>query len=314
MPMPSLPARFEGEPEPLSVDLHMHSTASDGALAPAALVALCKARGLTHMALTDHDTLAGVAEAAAAAEREGLTLIPGTELSTRWRGHNIHVVGLLPEGACGALVQGLAAQAEAREQRAHKIAERLEKVGLADALAQAREQAGSERPLGRPAFARALVAAGLVPDIATAFKKHLGDGKAGDVKSHWPELGEAVAWVLDAGGVAVLAHPLRHGLTRRKRGLLLDAFREAGGQAAELVSGFQNPDATRDLARQLQERELLASVGSDFHFPGGHLAPGSMSPVPRTATPPVWTHPRLAGFSGGPAEADAARALASYDR
>ncbi|PMR71941.1 PHP domain-containing protein, partial [Halomonas heilongjiangensis] len=124
-------------------------------------------------------------------------------------------------------------------------------------------------------------------------------GKAGDVKTHWPELAEAVGWVLDAGGVAVLAHPMRHGLTRRKRGLLLDAFRAAGGQAAELVSGFQNPDATRDLARQLQERGLYASVGSDFHFPGGHLAPGSMSPVPRTATPPVWAHPRLAGFVDG---------------
>lgn len=298
MPMSPLPARFEGDPEPLTIDLHMHSTASDGALSPEALLALCKARGLTHVALTDHDTLAGVPEAAAAAAREGLTLIPGAELSTQWRGHNIHVVGLLPEGVRGPLAEGLAAQAEARERRALKIAERLEKLGLEDALTRAREQAGSERPLGRPDFARALVAAGLVPDVATAFKKHLGDGKAGDVKSHWPGLSEAVAWIVAAGGVAVLAHPLRHGLTRRKRGLLLDAFREAGGQAAELVSGFQNPDATRDLARQLQERELYASLGSDFHFPGGHLAPGSMSPVPRTATPPVWTHPRLVACVG----------------
>ncbi len=91
----------------------------------------------------------------------------------------------------------------------------------------------------------------------------------------------------------MLAHPMRHGLTRRKRGLLLDAFKAAGGQAVELVSGYQNPDATRDLARQLDERELYASLGSDFHFPGGHLAPGSMSPVPRTAARPVWRHPRL---------------------
>ena len=296
MPMSRLPARFEGDSQPLSIDLHMHSSASDGALSPEALVLLCRERGLTHMALTDHDTLAGVPEAAAAAVREGLILIPGTELSTQWRGHNIHVVGLLPEGVYGPLAEGLASQAEARERRALKIAERLEKIGLADALARAREQAGSERPLGRPDFARALVAAGLVPDVATAFKRHLGDGKAGDVKSHWPGIGEAVAWIVAAGGVAVLAHPLRHGLTRRKRGLLLDAFREAGGQATELVSGFQNADATRDLARQLQERELYASLGSDFHFPGGHLAPGSMSPVPRTAVAPVWTHPRLTAF------------------
>ncbi|MGM0982953.1 MAG: PHP domain-containing protein [Pseudomonadota bacterium] len=299
MPMSALPVRFEGEP--LTIDLHMHSTASDGALSPAEVVALCRAKGLTHMALTDHDTMDGMAEAQAAASREGIQLIPATELSTQWRGINIHVVGLLPEGPRGAMVPGLLAQAEAREQRSLKIAERLEKIGLRDALVRAREQAGSPRPLGRPDFARALVAAGLVPDIGTAFKKHLGNGKAGDIKAHWPFLSRVVAWILDAGGVAVLAHPLRHGLTRRKRGLLLDDFAAAGGQAAELVSGFQNPDVTRDLARQLQERGLFGSVGSDFHFPGGHLAPGSMSPVPRTATPPVWTHPRLTGIAGADA-------------
>jgi len=292
MPMSALPVHFEGQA--LAIDLHMHSTASDGALPPAEVVALCRARGLTHMALTDHDTMAGIAEAQAAARREGIRLLPGTELSTQWRGINIHVVGLLPQGPRGALIDGLASQAEARDRRACHIAARLEKIGLADALAKAREQAGSSRPLGRPDFARALVAAGVVPDIASAFKTYLGNGKPGDIKALWPYLATAVAWILEAGGVAVLAHPLRHGLTRRKRGLLLDDFAAAGGQAAELVSGFQNADVTRDLARQLQARGLYGSVGSDFHFPGGHLAPGSMSPVPRTATPPVWTHPRLA--------------------
>ncbi|WP_183325535.1 PHP domain-containing protein [Halomonas cerina] len=296
MPMSALPVRFEGDP--LTIDLHMHSTASDGALSPAGVVALCRERGVTHLALTDHDTMAGVEEARAAGETAGLRVVPGTELSTQWRGINIHVVGLLPEGAQGDLVAGLVAQAEARHRRALAIAERLEKAGLDHALDRAREQADADRPLGRPDFARALVAAGLVPDMGSAFAKYLGNGKPGDIKAHWPYLAEAVAWILDAGGVAVLAHPLCHGLTRRKRGLLLDDFAAAGGQAAELVSGFQNPDVTRDLSRQLQERGLYASVGSDFHFPGGHLAPGSMSRVPRTATPPVWTHPRLAALIG----------------
>ncbi|MBB3190746.1 hypothetical protein FHR94_001980 [Halomonas cerina] len=294
--MSALPVRFEGDP--LTIDLHMHSTASDGALSPAGVVALCRERGVTHLALTDHDTMAGVEEARAAGETAGLRVVPGTELSTQWRGINIHVVGLLPEGAQGDLVAGLVAQAEARHRRALAIAERLEKAGLDHALDRAREQADADRPLGRPDFARALVAAGLVPDMGSAFAKYLGNGKPGDIKAHWPYLAEAVAWILDAGGVAVLAHPLCHGLTRRKRGLLLDDFAAAGGQAAELVSGFQNPDVTRDLSRQLQERGLYASVGSDFHFPGGHLAPGSMSRVPRTATPPVWTHPRLAALIG----------------
>lgn len=271
----------------------MHSTASDGALAPADVVDLCASRGVRLMALTDHDTVAGVPEAAVAAKRHGIRLLPAAELSTRWQGISIHVVALLPQGSRGSLVEGLETLAQARATRAVVIAERMEKLGLVDALSKARAQAGSERPLGRPDFARALVTAGLVPDMATAFRKYLGSGKAGDVKAHWPNLAEVVEWIVAAEGVAVLAHPLRYGLTRRKRGQMLDDFVAVGGQAAELVSGFQNADVTRDLARQLDERDLYASLGSDFHFPGGHLAPGSMSTVPRTVVPPVWRHPRL---------------------
>ena len=276
-----------------SLDFHMHSTASDGALSPTELVALCAERGLSHMALTDHDTMDGVAEAAKAAREAGIYLMPGCEISTRWRSIGIHVVALMPDGATGPLAEGLVRQRQARIERAEVIAERLEKVGLNDALAKARAQAGSERPLGRPDFARALVADGVVKDFADAFKRYLGSGKKGDVKAQWPEIGEAVGWIVDAGGVAVVAHPLRYALTRRKRGQLLDTFVEAGGQAVELVNGQQNADTTRDLARQLVERGLYASLGSDFHFPGSHAAPGSMSVVPRTSAPPIWQHPRL---------------------
>lgn len=292
--MHPLPDQFDGGT--LAVDLHMHSTASDGALSPKALLALCAERGLSHMALTDHDTLAGVAEAQRAAQHHGIRLLPATELSSQWHGVNIHVVGLLPNGTGTRLEQGLASQAEARELRAQTIAQRLERVGLIDGLARARARAGSERSLGRPDFAHLLVEDGLVPDIGSAFDKYLGSGKPGDIKSHWPWLSEVVQWILDSDGVAVLAHPLRYKLTRRKRGLLLEDFQAAGGQAAELVSGFQNVDVTRDLARQLDERGLHASLGSDFHFPGGHLAPGAMSPVPRTSVAPVWRHPRLADW------------------
>lgn len=278
------------------IDFHMHSTASDGALSPAALMSLCHERGINRLSLTDHDTLDGVAEAQEAADALGMTLLPGLELSSQWQGINIHVVGLLPQGARGSLVAGLEAQAQARVTRGEEIARRMEKLGLSDALAKARAQAGSDRPLGRPDFARAMVADGLVKDMGTAFKKYLGSGKRGDVKAGWPYLSEVVEWINDAGGVAVLAHPLRYGLTRRKRGLLLDAFSAAGGEACELVSGFQNADVTRDLARQLDERGLYGSLGSDFHFPGGPVAPGSMSPVPRTSLRPVWQHPRLAAL------------------
>lgn len=299
VPMPLLPPTFFDDRR-YSVDLHMHSTASDGALSPTELVALSAQRGLSHIALTDHDTMAGIEEAGLAAQAEGLCLVAGCELSTQWRGVSIHMVALMPGGLRGALVEGLNHQHAARVKRAEVIAERLEKAGLVDALAKARAQAGSDRPLGRPDFARALVADGLVPDWATAFKRYLGSGKKGDVKMHWPSLSEATAWVVASGGVAVVAHPLRHGLTRRKRGMLLDDFMAAGGQGAELVSGQQNPDVTRDLARQLAERELYASVGSDFHFPGGHAAPGSFSTVPRTAARPIWQHPRLAHMVAAP--------------
>ncbi len=299
MLMSQLPYTFEAD-QRYSVDLHMHSTASDGALTPTELVTLCAERGLTHMALTDHDTMDGIEEAGRAAEQVGLCLIPGCELSTRWQGVNIHVVALMPGGLQGPLVEGLRQQREARIKRAEVIAERLEKAGLSNALEKARAQAGSDRPLGRPDFARALVEDGLVADWASAFKRYLGSGKKGDVKALWPEISDAVRWVVDSGGVAVIAHPLRHGLTRRKRGLLMDTFQAAGGQAVEVVSGQQNPDSTRDLARQLVERDLYASMGSDFHFPGSHAAPGSMSLIPRTAAPPIWQHPRLAHLREAP--------------
>lgn len=299
LPAISLPRVFDAD-QRYPVDLHMHSTASDGALHPAELVTLCAERGLTHMALTDHDTMDGIADAADAAQHAGLCLIPGCEVSTQWQGISIHVVALMPGGLQGPMVEGLEQQRLARIQRSEVIAERLEKAGLANALEKARAQAGSERPLGRPDFARALVADGMVPDWASAFKRYLGSGKKGDVKALWPDISEAVGWVVASGGVAVLAHPLRHGLTRRKRGLLMDTFQAAGGQGVELVSGQQNPDSTRDLARQLVERELYASMGSDFHFPGSHAAPGSMSLIPRTAAPPIWEHPRLAHLRDAP--------------
>ena len=293
-PLPPLPETFEAD---LGLDLHMHSTASDGALSPCALAEACQAKGVTRFCLTDHDTVAGVAEAQRHADSLGLRCLAGSELSTLWRGIGIHVVALLPSGAHGALEAGLAAQARARDARAEEIAHRLEKVGLDAALARAREQAGSERPLGRPDFAKALVAAEVVPDIPTAFKKYLGAGKPGDVKAHWPYLSEVVEWIRDSQGIAVLAHPLRYRLTHRKRGQLLDAFREAGGEAAELISGHQNADVGRDLARQLEARDLMGSQGSDFHYPGGPLAPGVMSAPPRCSVTPVWRHPKLATFA-----------------
>ncbi|OHV13971.1 phosphatase [Kushneria phosphatilytica] len=275
------------------IDLHLHSTASDGRLTPEALMQLCHRRELHTVAVTDHDTVAGLDEAHQAAQRLNLTLLPGAELSCRWRGIGIHVVALLPGAPGSVLEAGLAQLSEARHQRAAVIAQRLERAGLDSALERAREQAGSDRPLGRPDFARALVEAGLVADLPAAFKRYLGAGRPGDVKTHWPELADVVDWIVRDGGVAVLAHPLRYRLTRRKLTQLLDDFAAAGGEGAELVSGYQNEQRTHDLAGLLERRGLYASLGSDFHYEGGALAPGTLGPLPASAVAPIWQHPKL---------------------
>lgn len=297
-PLPPLPSAVG--PAVPALDLHMHSTASDGLLAPAALIRYCAEHQVRWVALTDHDTLEGIPEARLEAEQQGVALLAGAEISSQWGNMGIHVVALLPQGESGALApSSVMAHAfevvqSAREARAEKIAQRLEKKGLPDALEKARALAGGRSAVGRPHFAQALVDAGVVPDHKEAFKRYLGAGKVGDIKTLWPSLQQVVQWIVESGGVAVLAHPLRYGLTRRRRGLLLDDFVAAGGQAAELVSGFENSDKTRDLARQLHERQLYASFGSDFHRFQGPFAPGRYSPIPEVAVPPVWTHPLLA--------------------
>ncbi|WP_456269632.1 PHP domain-containing protein [Kushneria sp. AK178] len=282
------------------IDLHLHSTASDGRLSPSALMQLCHQRGLTCAALTDHDTIDGVEAAAHQARALGMTLVPGVELSTRWQGVGIHVVALWHGRAQAPMTGLLERLAQARHDRALEIAARLEKAGLDDALARAREQSGGARLLGRPDFARALVEAGLVPDMARAFKRYLGAGRTGDVKVHWPTLDETVDSIRQAGAVAVVAHPLRYKLTRRKLGLLLDEFAALGGEGAELISGYQNDDRSRDLASLLAKRGLYASLGSDFHYQGGALAPGTLSRVPRSRLVPIWQHPRLTPAFEGP--------------
>ncbi|MCX2522720.1 PHP domain-containing protein [Larsenimonas rhizosphaerae] len=286
----TLPTRLDAAS---GIDLHMHSTASDGAFSPTDLVHLAAARGVKFMALTDHDTLAGVDEACAAGRAAGVAVLPGVEVSSQWQGVGIHIVALLPQAPGDILLEGLARQAEARLARNEEVARRLEKAGFSDAWRKAQQQAGERTALGRPDFARAMVEEGLVPDMKTAFRKYLGAGKVGDVKQPWPGLSAAIDWIVAGGGIALVAHPLRYRLTRKKLTALLDDAGAAGAAGAELVSGFQNEDQGRDLAQILTRRSMMGSLGSDFHFQGGPVAPGRFGAIPRTALPPVWTHPRL---------------------
>jgi predicted metal-dependent phosphoesterase TrpH len=251
------------------IDFHTHTSASDGALAPTELIDRALASKIDLLAVTDHDTVAGYLAAADyhRGKRGCLRLISGVELSCRWSGTTVHVVGLGMDVDAPALKAGLASMYRARVDRGRKIGRRLAQKGFHGALEGAIKYAG-ESQLGRPHFAAWLVEAGHVTDHNQAFDRYLGQGKIGDVKAFWPELAEVTCWITEAGGVAVLAHPLKYRFTRMKLRRLVKDFRAAGGKALEVISARQTPDQVRSLCALAREHDLEASVGSDFHRDG----------------------------------------------
>ncbi len=271
------------------IDLHCHSTASDGALSPADLVDRAAAKGVTHLALTDHDTVAGLSAAASSAAQKGISLIAGTELSCVWRSHTVHIVGLDFDPENTDFRNALERQNRNRWARAGAIADKLSKTGVENLLDKATTKAGGDVP-GRPHFARALIDEGVVKDSAQAFKRYLGQGKPGDVKAFWPELGEVVQWILGAGGVAVLAHPRKYKLTATRLRALVSDFKSAGGKAMEVSISGQSSGDLGFIAELCRRENLLASQGSDFHFPGAPWCElGRIAKMP-DGIEPVWHH------------------------
>lgn len=267
-------------------DLHTHTNASDGLLSPEALADLALSRGVSVLSITDHDTVAGCEQLAGSAPA-GLTLVPGIELSTSWRGRGLHVVGLRVDPANATLAAGIAAQQRARRTRAEKIAHRLERRGAGRLLDAAERHAG-HAPIGRPHFARALVETGAARDMKTAFRRYLGAGKAGDVRDGWASLDDVIAWIHAAGGEAVLAHPAKYRLTATKLRELAAAFTAAGGDAIEVCCGSQAPAITALVSAVAAENGLRASAGSDFHGPvTSWSAPGRYTPLP-TGIATIW--------------------------
>jgi predicted metal-dependent phosphoesterase TrpH len=248
------------------IDFHTHTTASDGALAPGELVERALAAGIARLAITDHDTVAGYRAAAACCARQPvpLQLVSGVEFSCCWSGTTVHIVGLGMDCDHPAMLRGLRAQEQARGERAVIIARRLGALGFSGALAGAEAHAG-ESQLGRPHFAAWLVASGHVADHNEAFDRYLGQGRTGDVKTFWPTLGEVIGWIADAGGQAVVAHPLKYRFTRMKLRRLVADFIAAGGAAIEILSGRQTAEQSLQLQRLAREFDLEVSVGSDFH-------------------------------------------------
>lgn len=271
--------------KPMLADLHTHTTASDGTLSPAELLAAAEEAGITTLAITDHDTLAGCA--ALPASIGNVTVIRGIELSARWRTLGVHVVGLNVGPDSTAMQTATEHQRDIRVDRAREIARRLETHGYKNTLAGALKLAGDALP-GRPHFARYLYESGQISSEARAYKKFLGQGKSCDIRQNWPELDIVNEWIRAAGGIPVLAHPAKYKLTNRKLEALVGDFTAAGGMAIEVISGLQKPELTERLGKLARRTSLLASCGSDFHRPGQPWAQlGRVAPLP-AGLEPVW--------------------------
>lgn len=269
------------------IDLHLHSRASDGALTPAELVQLAAARGVRLLALTDHDCTDGLAEADTAAHAAGIEFVPGVEISASWEHHTLHIVGLYIDAENPQLQAGLARLREIRVTRAQEIGRRLAARGIAAAHAGAQRLAGGQ-VVTRSHFAQYLCESGHAHTLNEAFRKFLGRGKPGHVATMWASLEESIGWIHAAGGKAVLAHPLRYDMTRSRLMRALAAFRQAGGDAMEVICGRDNHDATATAAHYAARFGLAASVGSDFHNPATPWnQPGIEAALPDNLTP-VW--------------------------
>ncbi|MDD5329710.1 MAG: PHP domain-containing protein [Sulfuricella sp.] len=270
------------------IDLHSHSSISDGLFTPAELVGRAAVNGVRVLALTDHDDTAGLEEARKAADAAGIALIDGVEISVTWNNRGVHVVGLRIDPAYPPLRDGLAAIRAGRGERARRIAAELDKAGIPGSLEGAYALAANPNLISRTHFARFLVEKGLAKDNRTLFKKYLVKGKPGYVSHQWADLADAIGWIRASGGIAVLAHPGRYDLGRSNLNALISDFKDVGGEAIEVVTGSHTPDQFAQFARYAKEFDLLSSCGSDFHGPGeSYMDLGRLPELP-FGCKPVW--------------------------
>lgn len=266
----------------MTIDLHMHSTASDGALSPTELIRFAAECGCNTVALTDHDTAAGVSEARSEAHRLGIRFIAGIEVSSLWGGRSIHVVGLGIDDTNPVLTRKVREFEVSRTRRAAQIAEKLAALGIAGMFEKATAFAENKLNVSRVHFALALLEAGAVKNQQEAFDRYLGDGKPAYIMAPWPTVAEAVDLIHTAGGIAVMAHPGRyHFKNDWTVDELMKDFAAAGGEAVEVISGSQQPDFTPRCLAWAREYKLLVSTGSDFHSKTGtRPMPGTQGQLP----------------------------------
>ena len=271
----------------LAFDLHSHSTRSDGLLPPAEVVARAARHGVRALALTDHDEVSGLNEARVSADAHGIDFINGVEISVTWGKQTLHVVGLQIDPDHPQLAAGLEHIRVGRHERAQGIAAGLEEAGIPGSLAGARAFVTNPELVGRTHFARVALLDEEARDVQAVFRKYLATGKPGYVPHQWASLEQATRWIEASGGIAVLAHPGRYGLSGAERDALLAQFVEAGGAAIEVVTGSHTPDQYATWARYAQRYGLLASTGSDFHGPEEGRDFGTLPDLPG-GLKPVW--------------------------
>jgi predicted metal-dependent phosphoesterase TrpH len=268
--------------------LHCHSCVSDGTLQPEALAARAKTNGVELWALTDHDEIGGQKRARDAAFALGLPYLAGTEISVSFAGTTVHIVGLGFDADNEALVHGLASTRGGRDARAREMAAGLAAVGIHGAFEGALKYAGNPELIARTHFARYLVAAGVCNSTNEVFRKFLVEGKPGFVPHRWAALGDAVRWITEAGGVAVIAHPGRYKLSVNEEFALFSDFKAHGGRGVEVVTGSHNSADFIKYADMAIEFDLLASRGSDFHSPVESRIDLGTLPVLPVRLSPVW--------------------------
>jgi len=272
----------------MKFDLHCHSTTSDGTLAPADLVRRAHQNGVDVLALTDHDGTDGLAEAETAAENLPLRLVRGVEISVTWCAKTIHIVGLGIDTGELTLSAGLASVRGSRLSRGKLIAAELAKLGIEGSYEAALAYARNPQTLSRTHFARHLVEKGYARDVKTVFHRYLGEGKPGYVPHQWATLSNAVSWINAGGGVAVIAHPGRYGLSQDQANLLLREFRDCGGKGIEVLTASHTAEQSRLYANLSRKYGLAASCGSDFHSPGeSRVDLGALPPLPPELQP-IW--------------------------
>lgn len=272
----------------LNADLHCHSVVSDGTLEPEVLAARAAANGVELWALTDHDEIGGQHRAAEAARSHGMKYLTGTEISVTFAGETVHIVGLGFDPDDPQMQRGLEQTRGGRGARAHDIAAGLAQVGIKDAYEGALRYVGNPELISRTHFARFLVETGVCRDTGEVFRRYLTEGKPGYVPHRWASLKHAVAWITDAGGMAVIAHPARYKFTANEEYALFTEFKAHGGRGVEVVTGSHSTAEAVRYAGAAREYGLAASRGSDFHSPDeSHTDLGQLPYLPGGLTP-VW--------------------------